>query len=155
MWTAEDKQQVMCTCGFNHFNLSAQHQCLLAVFFIYIWFPAAAVSRSLHTGDVSPRVTKHRPQNISGCAYRWPRCNTRWSGPAAGRCLRGRFLLGRCRAHRWSPPRTKHTNTHTHSEGAECWNDVILLWNINKLTYKYMQMCLTPNCFHCLHLVKV
>lgn len=48
-----------------------------------------------------------------------------------------------------------NTQTHKHSEGAECWNDVILLWNINKLTYKYMQMCLTPNPFHYLHSVKI
>lgn len=39
-------------------------------------------------------------------AYRTPGCSRRWSGPAAESSLLRSFLQGRCRARRWSLPRT-------------------------------------------------
>lgn len=44
--------------------------------------------------------------HVKRAADLWPRYSRRWSCPAAGHCLHGKFLWDQCRARRWSLPRT-------------------------------------------------
>lgn len=154
MWTAEDKQQVMCTCRFNHFNLPAQHQCLLAVF-LSTFDSLQLQWAGLSTRGTSPLVLPNTDLRTSQVVLTGglvvihaDPVQLQVAVSVVGSCWVDAVLIA-------DHLPELNTQTHKHSEGAECWNDVILLWNINKSTYKYMQMCLTPNPFHYLHSVKI
>lgn len=80
--------------------------------------PQSRTSRWLHSVKSSVRDMRKiicfklsMLNHVKRAADLWPRYSRRWSCPAAGHCLHGKFLWDQCRARRWSLPRTADNQT--------------------------------------------